>query len=133
MRFLYGDPGHLDDLAHRLDRRADEVALLGDEMVARAHSALWTSIAADTFRERIAHRHRDFDHAADAVRSAARETRRHAQAIRDEMAALRRIESGVREFLGTVTHLPAWARDLPVVGDVAWRNLGRLIPGGFLW
>lgn len=133
MRFLYGDPDHLDGLARRLDQRADEVGRLGDEMVHRAQCALWTSIAADAYRGRVAGRRREFDHVADDVRAAARQVRRHAQGVRDEIATLASIEREVRAFLTTVTHPPSWVpSQLPVVGDVAWRQLGRLM-GRFAW
>jgi hypothetical protein len=133
MRFLYGDPDHLDALAHRLDQRAEQVVRLGDEMVHRAQCALWTSIAAEAYRGRMNGRRREFDHLAEDVRAAARQVRRHAQGVRDEMATLLAIEREVREFLRTVTNPPSWVpSQLPVVGDVAWRQLGRLV-GRFAW
>ncbi len=99
MAFTFADADRLDELAVRLDRRAEEVLGLGDELVRKAAEALWTSVAADAFREQVVRRRDYCATVSDQLHHAAHEMRSHAQTVRHEVAVLLAIEKSVHDFL----------------------------------
>jgi hypothetical protein len=58
-------------IAAELRERSVRVEAIGDQLVVAASQALWTSIAADAFRARVARRRTECAHAAGLLRSAA--------------------------------------------------------------
>ena len=66
-------------LADELTARARRVEALGDELVTHAAQALWTSVAADAFREQVQRRRLDIRHIAGRLDDAAAQLRQLAQ------------------------------------------------------
>ncbi|MBX6372017.1 MAG: hypothetical protein IRZ02_07160 [Acidothermus sp.] len=89
----------LDDLADELVRRARHIELLGDRLLTAAADALWTSVAADAFRDQVYRRRREFDSAAHEVRAAAAVVRHFAADVRSRKRVLASIEEWVGRLL----------------------------------
>ena len=78
----------LDSIAAQLDRRAAEVDDAAQLVVARARATQWVSTSADAFHDRIEGDRVALLRAADGLRSAAAELRRHALTVAERTDAL---------------------------------------------
>lgn len=138
---LYGDPDALDALASELGHRARRVREAGEEHRARGHRARWVSDAASAYRRQLAADCAAVAAAADRMEEAADLLRRHADEVREQLAAIAHAEQVVRgwlseqlqrgaDLLGEVGDVLS---DLPEAGADAWRGVaGRLSRQG-LW
>jgi hypothetical protein len=132
---VYGDPAALDALASELSQRARSVRVAADEHRRDGARARWVSEAASVYRRQLATDCAAVDAAADAMDEAAALLRRHADEIRDRLAAIARAEREVRAWLADqASRVGEFADDvgallgaLPEAGADAWRNVsGRL-------
>jgi len=78
----------LESIAAELDRRAAEVDDAAQTVVARAGATEWVSTSADAFRDRIEADRVALLRAADRLRAAAAELRRHALTVAERMDGL---------------------------------------------
>lgn len=128
---LYGDPDALDSLASELHQRAQLVRRAADEHRAQAARAHWVSTAASAYRRRVTADCADVEAAAEALDHAAVVLRRHADEVRDRIAAIARAERAVRtwvahqeakgeQLLGDAGHLIG---RLPAAGAEAWEHV----------
>ncbi|OLR90878.1 WXG100 family type VII secretion target [Actinokineospora bangkokensis] len=88
---FYGDPDELDRLAGQIEQRAEEVRKHGKQMVDAAQAMRWKSEAADRCRETVAGDRKRLDEIADKFDAAAAILRKHAQTVREMIAAIKRI------------------------------------------
>lgn len=127
----YGDPAALDALAAELSQRARSVRAAADEHRRDGTRARWVSEAASAYRRQLATDCAAVETAADAVDEAAETLRRHAEEVRDRLAAIARAEREVRawladqaprvgDFAGDVGSLLG---ELPEAGADAWRDV----------
>ena len=79
----------LESIAAELDRRAAEVDDAARMVVARARATEWVSTSADAFRDRIEADRVALLRAADDLRAAAAELRRHALTVAERVDGLR--------------------------------------------
>lgn len=92
---FYGDPDELERIAGQIEQRADEVRKHGADMVTRATSARWKSVAAERCRATIAADRVALDGTAGKLDEAAAALRGHAQRVRELIAAIKRIGQAV--------------------------------------
>ena len=78
----------LEAIAAELDRRAAEVDDAARRVVARAAATEWASASADAFRDRIEADRILLLRAADRLRAAAAELRRHAVTVGERLASV---------------------------------------------
>ncbi|WP_040336851.1 hypothetical protein [Candidatus Blastococcus massiliensis] len=138
---LYGDPAALDALAAELDQRARQVRAAGEEHRAQAHRARWVSDAASAYRRQLAADCATVDAAADQLEAAADLLRRHADDVRERLAAVARAEQAVRGWLSE--QVQRGGEELEDVGDLlgalpeagadAWRGLAGQLSRRGLW
>ena len=134
----YGDPAALEALAAELSQRGRSVRAAADEHRRDGARARWVSAAASVYRRQLALDCAAVDAAADAMDEAADLLLRHADEVRDRLAAIARAEREARAWLA---HRALRAGDvaddvgvllgaLPEAGADAWRDvssrLGRL-------
>ncbi|WP_456569874.1 hypothetical protein [Blastococcus sp. SYSU DS0539] len=138
---MYGDPAALDALADELCGRARQVRVAADEHRREGERARWVSDAATAYRRQLAADCAAVDAAADGMESAAELLRRHADEIRDRLAAIARAEREVRawlaeqadrggELLGDVGSVLG---RLPETGADAWRQASSRLSRLGLW
>jgi hypothetical protein len=128
---MYGDPAALDALASELSQRARSVRAAADEHRRDGARARWVSEAASVYRRQLATDCSAVDAAADAMDEAAALLRRHADEIRDRLAAIASAEREVRAWLAEqASRVGEFADDvgallgaLPEAGADAWRNV----------
>ncbi|TKJ25725.1 putative T7SS-secreted protein [Blastococcus sp. CCUG 61487] len=138
---LYGDPDALDALAAELGQRAKRVRAAGEDHRMRGDSARWVSDAASAYRRQLATDCASVDAAADGMEEAAELLRRHADEVRERIAAIARAEQAVRGWLAEQVQrggeLLEDAGDLlgvlPDVGADAWRGLAGQLSRRGLW
>ena len=137
----YGDPAALDALAAELTQRARQVRAAGEEHRREGDRARWVSDAATAYRRQLAEDCAAVDAAADRMADAADLLRRHADEVRERLAAIARAEQAVRAWLGEQAARGSELLDdvgdvlgqLPEAGADAWRQVsGRLSRLG-LW
>lgn len=129
----YGEPAALDALASELSQRARSVRAAADEHRRDGARARWRSDAASVYRRRLALDCAAVDAAADAMDEAADVLHRHADEVRDRLAAIARAEREVRAWLaGQASGVGDLADDLgrvlgalPEAGADAWRDVSR--------
>lgn len=92
---FYGDPDELDRIAARIEQRAEEIRGHGADIDSRAGAMRWKSIAAERCRETVAGDRRALEKVATRFDEAAAQLRRHAQELRELLAAIKRIAEGV--------------------------------------
>ena len=138
---LYGDPVALDALAAELSQRARQVRVASHEHRRDGERAHWVSAAASAYRRQLAADCAAVDAAADAMDDAADALRRHADEVRERLAAIARAEREVRAWLASqasrvgdaVDDVGSLLGQLPEAGADAWRDVsGRLARLG-LW
>jgi len=112
----------IDEIAVELGQRATQVELAGSQLVQAAAEAIWTSIAADAFRARLARRHQQFGAVADLLRSAAHAVARYSSEVDAERARLRRLE------LAAEHAVIRGAADLGNLGGLAHGFIGGIHP-----
>jgi hypothetical protein len=128
---MYGDPAALDALAAELSQRARSVRAAGDEHRREGARARWVSEAASAYRRQLAADCAAVDAAADAMDEAAEVLRRHADEVRERLAAIARAEREVRAWLADqASRAGDLAEDvggllgrLPEAGADAWRSV----------
>jgi hypothetical protein len=138
---LYGDPAALDALASELSQRARSVRAAADEHRRAGARARWVSEAASAYRRQLATDCAAVDAAADAMDDAAGVLRRHADEVRERLAAIARAEREVRDWLaGQAFRVGDVAEDvgnvlaeLPEAGADAWRNVSKQLTRLGLW
>ena len=126
---LYGDPAALDALAAELCQRARSVRAAADEHRRDGARARWVSDAAAAYRRQLAADCAAVEAAADAMEEAAEVLRRHADEVRERLAAIARAERAVRAWLSDqASRVGDLADDvgnlvgeLPETGADAWR------------
>lgn len=129
----YGDPAALDGLAWELSQRARSVRVAAEEHRRNGARARWVSDAASVYRRQLALECAAVDAAADAMDEAADVLRRHADEVRDRLAAIARAEREVRAWLADrMSGVGQLADDvgslvgaLPEAGADAWRDVSR--------
>ena len=138
---LYGEPAALDALADELAQRARQVRAEGEEHRHEGDRARWVSDAATAYRRQLDRDCAAVDAAADRLTDAADLLRRHADEVRERLAAIARAEQAVRAWLGEQAARGSELLDdvgdvlgqLPEAGADAWRRVsGRLSRLG-LW
>jgi hypothetical protein len=130
---VYGDPAALDALAAELSQRARSVRAAADEHRRDGARARWVSDAASAYRRQLAADCSAVEAAADAMDAAADLLRRHADEVRDRLAAIARAEREVRAWLADqASRVGDLADDvgsllgrLPEAGADAWRDVSR--------
>jgi uncharacterized protein YukE len=130
---VYGDPAALDALAMELSQRARSVRAAADEHRRDGARARWVSEAASAYRRQLARDCAAVDAAADAMDEAADLLRRHADEVRNRLAAIARAEREVRAWLADQASRVGDVADevgnllgaLPEAGADAWRNVSR--------
>ncbi len=130
---MYGDPAALDALAAELSQRARSVRAAAGEHRHDGYRARWVSDAASAYRRQLATDCAAVEAAADAIDDAAELLRRHADEVRQRLAAIARAERAVRAWLadqaGRVGELADDVGDLlgrlPEAGADAWRDVSR--------
>jgi methyl-accepting chemotaxis protein len=151
---MYGEPSRIRAVAERLERRAEDVRSLADELHTASLTVGWTSVAADRMRREAAGRRdelhavaRDYAEAAERVRAHAREVQRLldlvAAAEREVRSAVAAAADRVQGALAAVAHglqegLTAddeadrqlAATPLPPPGHLSWLDLTDLTRGG---
>ncbi len=128
---MYGDPAALDALAAELSQRARSVRGAADEHRHDGLRARWVSDAASAYRRQLATDCAAVEAAADAMDDAADLLRRHADEVRERLAAIARAERAVRAWLADqaarVGDLAGDVGDLlgrlPEAGADAWRDV----------
>jgi hypothetical protein len=129
----YGDPAALDALAAELSLRARLVRAAADEHRHDGARTRWVSNAAAAYRRQLASDCAAVDAAGEAIDEAADLLRRHADEVRDRLAAIARAEREVRAWLADqVSRVGDVADDvgsllgaLPEAGADAWRDVSR--------
>jgi ABC-type transporter Mla subunit MlaD len=129
----YGDPAALDALAWELSQRARSVRAVADQHRRDGARARWVSEAASVYRRQLATDCAAVDAAADAMDEAAEVLRRHADEVRDRLAAIARAEREVRAWLADQASKVGDLADdvgsllgaLPEAGADAWRDVSR--------
>jgi uncharacterized protein YukE len=121
---MYGDPAALDALAAELSQRARSVRAAADEHRREGARARWVSEAASAYRRQLAADCAAVEVAADAMDEAAEALRRHADEVRERLAAIARAEREVRSW---VADQAARVGDL---GDDVGSLVGRLPEAG---
>lgn len=138
---MYGEPGRIREVAARLERRADQLRVEADALVAAGERTPWVSVAADRMRERAAERRLDllevvrrYDEAADAVRRHATEVQRLLDLVADVERRVRSLVDDAadrgREAGGVVEDLldgRLVGLSLPPPGHLAWLDLADLV------
>jgi uncharacterized protein YukE len=130
---LYGDPAALDALASELSQRARAVRAAADEHRRDGARARWVSEAASAYRRQLETDCAAVEAAADAMDEAADLLHRHADEVRDRLAAIARAEREVRAWLADqASKVGDVAEDvgkllgrLPEAGADAWRDVSR--------
>lgn len=130
---MYGDPAALDALAAELSQRARTVRTAADEHRREGARARWVSEAASAFRRQLGADCAAVEAAADAMDDAADMLRRHADEVRERLAAIARAEREVRAWLADRSSLLGELADdvgdlvgrLPEAGADAWRDVSR--------
>lgn len=138
---LYGDPDALDALASELDQRARSVRAAGEEHRGRGARARWLSDAAAAYRRQLAVDCAAVDAAAGRMEEAADLLRRHADEVRDQLAAIARAEDAVRGWLSEQVRRGGDVLDdvgdllgaLPEAGAEAWREVAGQLGRRGLW
>jgi uncharacterized protein YukE len=134
---LYGDPDALDALASELDQRARSVRAAGEEHRGQGARARWVSDAAAAYRRQLAADCAAVDAAAGRMEEAADLLRRHADEVRDQLAAIARAEDAVRGWLSDQLRrggdLLDDVGDLPEAGAGAWREVAGQLGRRGLW
>jgi uncharacterized protein YukE len=128
---VYGDPAALDALAAELSQRARSVRAAADEHRRDGARARWVSEAASAYRRQLSTDCAAVEAAADAMDEAADILRRHADEVRERLAAIARAEREVRAWLADqASQLGDLADDvgslvgrLPEAGADAWRSV----------
>jgi uncharacterized protein YukE len=92
---MYGNPDELDRIAGEIEKRAESVRTRGTEMTDTARRMQWQSVAADRCRETVEGDKRKLFEAAEGLDGAAAVLRRHAQEVREMIAAIKRIAEAV--------------------------------------
>lgn len=92
---MYGNPDELDRIAGEIEKRAESVRARGTEMIDRARAMQWKSVAADRCRDTVESDKRKLFQAAEGLDGAAAALRRHAQEVREMIAAIKRIAETV--------------------------------------
>ena len=113
---------NIDEIGIELSQRAAQVELAGAQLVQAAAEAIWTSIAADAFRERVARRHQQFGAVADLLRGAAQAVVRYSNEVDAEKARLRRLELAVEHAV------IRGVADVRKVGGLAHGFIGGIHP-----
>lgn len=151
---MYGDPDQLDRLARQLRLRAGEVRAEGDRHLRQGQAAHWVSSSADAYRDRIARTRTRTEEAADSMDAAADVLVRHAQQVRETLAAIAEAERRVVGWLDDRWHqaqrlatgvvdgverivrqvdpwagLPFDPMRLPQSGDAGWLDVQRKLSG----
>ena len=130
MRLGYEEAA-LDALAAELSQRACWVRTAADEHRREGARARWVSEAASAYRRQLAADCVAVEAAADAMDEAAEVLRRHADEVRERLAAIARAEREVRAWLADqAAQLGDLADDvaglvgrLPEAGADAWRSV----------
>ena len=128
---MYGDPAALDALAAELSQRARSVRAAAAEHRLDGARARWVSEAASAYRRQLATDCAAVEAAADAMDDAADLLRRHADEVRERLAAIARAEWEVRSWLADPgARVGEVAEDvgqlvgrLPEAGADAWRSV----------
>lgn len=128
---MYGGPAALDALAAELSQRARSVRVAADEHRRVGARARWVSEAASAYRRQLAADCAAVETAAEAMDDAAGVLRRHADEVRERLAAIARAEREVRAWLAEqASRVGDLADDvgnlvggLPEAGSDAWRNV----------
>ena len=128
---MYGDPAALDALAAELSQRARSVRAAADEHRREGARARWVSEAASAYRRQLAADCAVVETAADAMGEAAEVLRRHADEVRERLAAIARAEREVRAWLADQPSRVGELADdvgslvgrLPEAGADAWRSI----------
>lgn len=127
--WLYGDPAALDALAAELSQRARTVRAVADEHRRNGARARWVSDAASAYRRQLATDCTAVAAAADVMDEAADVLLRHADVVRERLAAIARAEREVRAWLtdraarlgDLVDDSGLLVGELPEAGADAWR------------
>lgn len=109
---MYGDPEELERLARRLRTRAGLVRESAADQVRAGERAHWVSAAGQAYRQVAARDGRDVEAAAERLEAAAAVLARHAEVVRERIAAIAGAEAAVRSWLGDRLRQAEAARDL---------------------
>ncbi|MCZ2857272.1 hypothetical protein [Blastococcus sp. VKM Ac-2987] len=138
---MYGDPAALDALADELSGRARQVRAAADEHRRDGDRARWVSDAATAYRRQLAADCAAVDAAAEGVDAAAELLRRHADEVRERLAAIARAEREVRAWLAEqaahggelLEEVGGVLGELPEAGADAWRQASSRLSRLGLW
>jgi hypothetical protein len=121
------DPTELITEGQALGIRADAVAAVREKLAQRLGQATWSGAGASRFRFNAERLDRRILENADGLRRLMTSFQRLADALEEELRALKRIEERVRTWLVlNPTVPPPWPPNaLPPTGDPAWREVER--------
>lgn len=95
----YGDPDGLDRLGARLSAAAQRVRDRAATVRSAAAAGGWRGPAAQAFHDSVARESTQLERAADGLDDAAAAMHRHAEAVREEIARLLRLEQAAERLL----------------------------------
>ena len=121
------DPADVSSLGQALRMRADALGAARERLAQAMGRASWTGAGATRFRFHANQLDRRLAVDAEDLRALVGSYERLAEALREELAALKRIEARVRAWLLiNRTVAPPWpASALPPPGDPRWREVER--------
>jgi|GEM_PF-842042 uncharacterized protein YukE len=121
------DPADVVSMGKAFGARADAVGALRERLSRQLGRATWTGPGASRFRFEAAQIDRRLAQDADDLRRLMGSLQRLADALEQELRALRRIEERVRSWLAlNRTVPPPWPPgSLPPPGDPRWREVER--------
>lgn len=121
------DPSDLAFMAKALGVRAEAVAAVREKIARLLDQAVWTGVGAARFRFNAEQFDRRLAEDADDLRRLMTSFQRLAEALEEELQALRRIEGQVRAWYTlNPTMPPPWPpSSLPPAGDPQWREVER--------
>jgi hypothetical protein len=121
------DPADVTSLGQALRMRADAVSVTRERLAQAIGRATWTGAGATRFRFHADRLDRRLAVDADDLRALVASYERMAEALQEELAALKRIEARVRAWLLLNRAVPPpWPPSaLPPSGDPRWREVQR--------
>jgi uncharacterized protein YukE len=121
------DPADVTSMGKALALRADAIAAARERLAQAMGRATWSGAGATRFRFQAHQLDRQLAADADDLRALSASYDRLAEALREELAALKRIEARVRAWLLLNRTLPPpWpVSSLPPSGDPRWREVER--------
>jgi len=121
------DPADVSSMGQTLRIRADAIAAARERLAQAMGRATWSGAGATRFRFHADQVHRRLAADAEELRGLVASYERLAEALREELAALKRIEARVRAWLAMNPTLPPpWPpSSLPPPVDPRWREVER--------